>query len=62
MAVDQRRRGAATLLWLATSIGLFAYVQSLGSYETTYGSLAGVGHQHVLALDHACSWSSSAPR
>jgi membrane protein len=32
----------ATLLWLATSIGLFAYVQSLGSYETTYGSLAGV--------------------
>ena len=32
----------ATLLWLATSIGLFAYVQSLGNYETTYGSLAGV--------------------
>jgi len=32
----------ATLLWLATSIGLFAYVQSLGSYEKTYGSLAGV--------------------
>jgi membrane protein len=32
----------ATLLWLATSIGLFTYVQSLGSYETTYGSLAGV--------------------
>src|SRR3712207_4770602 len=32
----------ATLLWLATSIGLFAYVQTLGSYETTYGSLAGV--------------------
>jgi membrane protein len=32
----------ATLLWLATSIGLFAYVQSLGSYEATYGSLAGV--------------------
>jgi membrane protein len=32
----------ATLLWLATSIGLFAYVQSLGTYETTYGSLAGV--------------------
>ena len=31
-----------TLLWLATSIGLFAYVQSLGSYESTYGSLAGV--------------------
>jgi membrane protein len=36
--------GAAitTLLWLGTSIALFAYVQSLGSYETTYGSLAGV--------------------
>ena len=32
----------ATLLWLGTSIGLFAYVQSLGSYEATYGSLAGV--------------------
>jgi membrane protein len=32
----------ATALWLATSIGLFAYVQSLGSYESTYGSLAGV--------------------
>jgi membrane protein len=36
--------GAAmtTALWLATSVGLFAYVQSLGSYEKTYGSLAGV--------------------
>jgi membrane protein len=33
---------AATLLWLATSIGLFAYVQGLGNYQTTYGSLAGV--------------------
>jgi membrane protein len=32
----------ATLLWMATSIGLLAYVQSLGSYESTYGSLAGV--------------------
>jgi membrane protein len=32
----------ATALWLATSLGLFAYVQSLGSYESTYGSLAGV--------------------
>ena len=32
----------ATLLWLGTSVGLFAYVQSLGSYERTYGSLAGV--------------------
>lgn len=34
--------GFATVLWLATSIALFAYVQSLGSYETTYGSLGGV--------------------
>lgn len=32
----------ATLLWLGTSIALFAYVQSLGSYAATYGSLAGV--------------------
>jgi membrane protein len=32
----------ATLLWLATSIGLFAYVHGLGSYEKTYGALAGV--------------------
>jgi membrane protein len=32
----------ATVLWLATSVGLFVYVQSLGSYEATYGSLAGV--------------------
>ena len=32
----------ATLLWLATSIVLFAYVQGLGDYESTYGSLAGV--------------------
>ncbi len=32
----------ATLLWLTTSIGLFAYVHGLGSYESTYGSLAGV--------------------
>ena len=31
-----------TLLWLATSVGLLAYVQSLGSYQSTYGSLAGV--------------------
>jgi membrane protein len=31
-----------TVLWLATSIGLFAYVQSLGNYASTYGSLAGV--------------------
>jgi membrane protein len=33
---------AATVLWLASSVGLFAYVQSLGTYESTYGSLAGV--------------------
>ncbi len=32
----------ATLLWLGTSVGLLAYVQSIGSYEATYGSLAGV--------------------
>ena len=32
----------ATGLWLATSVGLFAYVQTLGSYQSTYGSLAGV--------------------
>jgi membrane protein len=32
----------ATVLWAATSAALFAYVQSLGTYETTYGSLAGV--------------------
>ena len=32
----------ATVLWAATSAALFAYVQSLGTYEATYGSLAGV--------------------
>ncbi len=32
----------ATVLWLGSSAGLFAYVQSLGSYESTYGPLAGV--------------------
>jgi membrane protein len=32
----------ATVLWVVTSIGLFAYVQSIGTYESTYGSLAGV--------------------
>ena len=32
----------ATLLWLATTAGLFAYVERLGSYPSTYGSLAGV--------------------
>ena len=31
-----------TALWLATTIGFFAYVSSLGSYAATYGSLAGV--------------------
>ncbi|SFT50474.1 membrane protein [Geodermatophilus amargosae] len=33
---------AATLLWLASTIGFFAYVQGLGDYQSTYGSLAGV--------------------
>ena len=32
----------ATVLWVATSLALFAYVGSLGTYESTYGSLAGV--------------------
>jgi len=32
----------ATVLWVASSAALFAYVQSLGTYEATYGSLAGV--------------------
>ena len=32
----------ATVLWLATSVGLFAYVQEMGTYSSTYGSLAGV--------------------
>jgi membrane protein len=32
----------ATALWLVTSVALFAYVQRLGTYESTYGSLAGV--------------------
>jgi membrane protein len=32
----------ATVLWLITSVALFAYVQQLGTYESTYGSLAGV--------------------
>jgi membrane protein len=32
----------ATVVWAATSAALFAYVQRLGTYETTYGSLAGV--------------------
>jgi membrane protein len=33
---------AATALWSGTSLALFAYVRGLGTYETTYGSLAGV--------------------
>ena len=32
----------STVLWLAVTIGFFAYVQNLASYESTYGSLAGV--------------------
>jgi membrane protein len=32
----------ATVVWAVASAALFAYVQSLGTYETTYGSLAGV--------------------
>jgi membrane protein len=32
----------ATTLWLAMSVALFVYVQRLGTYESTYGSLAGV--------------------
>jgi membrane protein len=31
-----------TVLWLGTSVALFAYVHGLGSYEKTYGPLAGV--------------------
>jgi membrane protein len=33
---------AATLLWSVTTLGFFAYVESWGSYQSTYGSLAGV--------------------
>jgi membrane protein len=46
--------GAAltTVLWLATSAALFAYVQSLGNYQATYGSLAGV------AISMAWLWLS----
>lgn len=32
----------ATAVWLAASLALFAYVQRLGTYESIYGSLAGV--------------------
>jgi len=33
---------AATVLWVLVSLALFAYVSNLGTYESTYGSLAGV--------------------
>jgi membrane protein len=42
VAVGEPRRRAATVLWSAASVALFAYVRGLGTYETTYGSLAGV--------------------
>jgi membrane protein len=32
----------STVLWVLVSLGLFAYVSQLGTYESTYGSLAGV--------------------
>lgn len=32
----------ATLLWLVSTMALFAWVQHLGDYRSTYGSLAGV--------------------
>ena len=32
----------ATVLWVAISTALFTYVKTLGTYESTYGSLAGV--------------------
>jgi YihY family inner membrane protein len=32
----------ATVLWVLVSLALFAYVSRLGTYESTYGSLAGV--------------------
>ena len=34
--------GTATVLWVLVSLALFAYVSRLGTYESTYGSLAGV--------------------
>ncbi|TYP88947.1 YihY/virulence factor BrkB family protein [Blastococcus xanthinilyticus] len=34
--------GVATLAWLATTLAFFTYVGNLGSYQSTYGSLAGV--------------------
>ncbi len=32
----------ATVVWLVASLGLFVYVRDLGTYASTYGSLAGV--------------------
>jgi membrane protein len=32
----------ATVVWLVASLALFAYVRQLGTYASTYGSLAGV--------------------
>jgi membrane protein len=32
----------ATVLWVAISVALLGYAQTLGTYEATYGSLAGV--------------------
>lgn len=32
----------ATAVWLVVTLGFFSYVQSLGNYQSTYGSLAGV--------------------
>ncbi|MGY2002593.1 YihY/virulence factor BrkB family protein [Blastococcus sp. SYSU DS1024] len=32
----------ATIAWLGTTLAFFSYVQSLGNYQSTYGSLAGV--------------------
>ena len=51
VAPDRRRAGwhwiswgagTATVLWVLVSVALFAYVSRLGTYESTYGSLAGV--------------------
>jgi membrane protein len=33
---------SATVVWLVASLALFAYVRQLGTYASTYGSLAGV--------------------
>jgi membrane protein len=34
--------GLVTVLWVLTTLAFFAWVQSLGTYSETYGSLAGV--------------------